>query len=326
MIINHFSIKREYVKTLKQNFLKLLFNNKNKKIVLNGLFLYQREGFIDIGTYGKVFKIKKIKNKKTYACKEIQIICRSNFFCISLLKEINFLLAVNHPNIIFIKEAIFDVSFDKIFIVTEYCEYDLKTILESRVIFSPFQIKFIVRQILLGVSILHENKIIHRDIKTSNILLNDKGIIKICDFGLSRSFEIKKKIMTQGVVTLWYRAPEVLVGLKSYTTAIDIWSIGCVFAELVLNDVLIQGKSELDQLCKIFNLLGTPNLDLWKNFSFLCEVQNIKFPIQPFNNLNKKLKHRLSHLGIDLLNRLFSYDPLKRISAKGALKHSYFFS
>ncbi len=309
-----------------EKFLKSLFDNINKKIVLNDLFLYERAGFIDIGTYGKVFKIKKIKNKKTYACKEIQMICRSNFFCISLLKEINFLIAINHPNIIFIKEAIFDVSFEKIFIITEYCEYDLKTILESRVKFSPLQIKFIVKQILLGISILHENKIIHRDIKTSNILLNDKGIIKICDFGLSRSFDIKEKIMTQGVVTLWYRAPEVLVGLKSYTNAIDIWSIGCVFAELVLNEVLIQGKSELDQLGKIFNLLGTPNLDLWKNFSSLCEIQNIKFPIQPFNYLNKKLKHRLNRLGMDLLNRFFSYDPLKRISAKGALKHSYFFS
>jgi cell division cycle 2-like protein len=230
MIRNYFSIKKNYLKTVKQNFLKLLFNNMNKKIVLNGLFLYEREGFIDIGTYGKVFKIKKIKNKKIYACKEIQMIYRSNFFCISLLKEINFLIAVNNPNIIFIKEAIFDVSFDKIFIITEYCEYDLKTILESRVKFSPLQIKFIVRQILLGVSILHENKIIHRDIKTSNILLNDKGIIKICDFGLSRSFEIKEKIMTQGVVTLWYRAPEVLVGLKSYTTAID-WEKFSTFSE-----------------------------------------------------------------------------------------------
>ena len=156
--------------------------------------------------------------------------------------------------------------------------------------------------------------------------MNEKGIIKICDFGLARSNINKKKCLTQGVVTLWYRAPEILIGSNYYTNAIDIWSIGCVFAELVLNEVLLPGNSELDQLGRIFNLLGTPTSDIWKNFETLCCLHKINFPIQPFNNLSKRFKHILNHFGLDLLNRFFTYDPLKRISAKGALRHPYFFN
>nr|UXY87382.1 cyclin-dependent kinase-like 2 [Cryptomonas sp.] len=286
-------------------------------------FSYQKTGLIDMGTYGKVFRAKKIKNKKIYACKEIQTIYQSNYFCISSLREISILLSINHPNIIFTKEAIFNLDFERIFIVTEYCEYDLKTILDSRIRFSQIQIKYIIRQLLSGIKILHENQIIHRDIKTSNILLNNKGIVKICDFGLARSMDLKQLYMTQGVVTLWYRAPEILMGLKNYSTPVDIWSVGCVFAELILGEVLLQGESELDQLRRIFNLLGTPTADIWINFHLLRAARTIRFPIQPFNLLAKKLKRRTCCLGLDLLNRLLTYDPLKRISAKKALLHPY---
>jgi len=305
---------------------KSILKNSQKKYFSTKKAEYQKKSLIDIGAYGKVFKVKKIKDKKIYACKKIQNIYRFNFFSSSLLTEINFLLSIIHPNIIFIKEAVVDLSFSNIFIITEYCEYDLKSILESRVKFSSLQIKFILRQILLGTNILHENHIIHRDFKTSNILLNNKGLIKICDFGLARSHLGKKIFLTQDVVTLWYRAPEVLIGLKDYTDAIDMWSIGCIFAELVLNEVLLPGNSELDQLGRIFNLLGTPNSNIWKNFDFLCNLHKVNFPSQPFNNLSKRFRNLLTYYGIDLLNRFLTYDPSKRISAKGALKHLYFYN
>ena len=324
MKMNLFFIFRKNFRILNKTFFYLFFKNTNKSLFFDKILFYQKISLIDVGSYGKVFKVKKIKNKKIYACKEIQTVYRSDFFCSCLIKEINFLLSIIHPNIIFIKEAIFDFSFYKIFIVTEYCDYDLKSMLESQVKFSSFQIKFILRQLLMGIKILHENKVIHRDIKTSNILLTEKGIIKICDFGLSRSFTKEDSILTQGVVTLWYRAPEVLIGLKNYTTAIDIWAIGCVFAELILNEVLFPGKSELDQLSRIFNFLGTPTLNLWNNFDLLCNLNKVNFPTQSFNNLGKKFKNRLTNFGIDLLNRFFTYDPLKRISANAALRHPYF--
>nr|UXY87877.1 cyclin-dependent kinase-like 2 [Cryptomonas curvata] len=324
--MNLLFIYRKNLRKINKIFFYLFFKNENKNFFFKNSSFYQKIGLIDIGTYGKVFKVKKIKNKKIYACKEIQKVYNSNFFCSSLIKEINFLFSIIHPNIIFIKEAIFNIFYSKIFIISEYCEYDLKSLLESQVKFSSCQIKFILRQLLLGTNILHENKIVHRDIKTSNILLTNKGIIKICDFGLVRSFTKEDSVLTQGVVTLWYRAPEVLIGLKNYTTAIDIWAVGCVFAELVLNEVLLPGRSELDQLNRIFSLLGTPNLCLWENFDHLCKLNKINFPVQSFNNLSKRFRNQLNIFGIDLLNRFFTYDPLKRITAKAALKHPYFAS
>jgi len=206
----------------------------------------------------------------------------------------------------------------------EYCEYDLKSILNSNVNFSMPQIKFIMKQLIRGLKILHENWIIHRDLKTSNILLNNRGIIKICDFGLARRHGNKNNNLTQGVVTLWYRAPEILLGQIFYKTAVDVWSVGCIFGELILNDVLFPGKTELDQLSKIFSLLGTPTTEIWIGLHLLPAFKKIKFPIQPFNYLGKKFSSVLELDGIDLLQRFLTYDPVKRITLESALKHPFF--
>mmetsp|Transcript_15426 Transcript_15426/g.39286 ORF Transcript_15426/g.39286 Transcript_15426/m.39286 type:complete len:322 (+) Transcript_15426:100-1065(+) len=285
---------------------------------------YQRLGLIDEGTYGKVFRARKINNTRIYACKKILIEYKLNEnFCPSL-REINLLLSSNHPNIIFAKETRFSHSINNIFIIMEYCEYDLKSILNSNVNFSMPQIKFIMKQLIRGLKILHENWIIHRDLKTSNILLNNRGIIKICDFGLARRHGNKNNNLTQGVVTLWYRAPEILLGQIFYKTAVDVWSVGCIFGELILNDVLFPGKTELDQLSKIFSLLGTPTTEIWIGLHLLPAFKKIKFPIQPFNYLGKKFSSVLELDGIDLLQRFLTYDPVKRITLESALKHPFF--
>mmetsp|Transcript_46969 Transcript_46969/g.117694 ORF Transcript_46969/g.117694 Transcript_46969/m.117694 type:complete len:322 (-) Transcript_46969:4571-5536(-) len=285
---------------------------------------YKRLGLIDAGTYGKVFRARKISNTKIYACKKILIEYKANEKFSTSLREINLLLSTNHPNIIFAKETRFSRSINNVFIIMEYCEYDLKSILNSSVTFSMSQIKFIMKQLIRGLKILHENWIIHRDLKTSNILLNNRGIVKICDFGLARIHNKNSKNFTQGVVTLWYRAPEILLGQVFYKTAVDVWSIGCIFGELILNDVLFPGKTELDQLSKIFSLLGTPTTEIWIGLHLLPAFKKIKFPIQPFNNLGKKFFPVLDFNGVDLLQRFFTYDPLKRITLESALKHPFF--
>jgi cell division cycle 2-like protein len=300
--------------------ISFFLNKKN----FNHRKFYQRLGMIDEGTYGRVFKARNYKDQKIYACKEIKIEYKFNEIFFSSIHEINILLFVKHPNLIFAKESFFGKSLNQIFIVSEYCEYDLKSILNSRVKFSKNQIKYIMKQILRGLKILHENKIIHRDLKTSNILLNNRGIIKICDFGLARFINLNQKILTRGVVTLWYRAPEILLGGNFYKTSIDIWSIGCIFGELISNEVLFSGKSELDQLGKIFSLLGTPTSDIWINLHFFSSTKKVKFPIQPFNNLSKKFSSQTSSKGLELLQRFLAYDPDKRITIHEAVKHSFF--
>lgn len=178
-------------------------------------------------------------------------------------------------------------------------------------------------QLFSGLSYLHNNFIVHRDLKVSNLLLTDTGILKIADFGLARKYSLPVKPMTPNVVTLWYRAPELLLQSKIQTTAIDMWAAGCIFGELLLHKPLFMGKSEIHQLELIIDQLGTPNDSIWPGFSELPVLKMFELKHQPYNNL----KHTFSWLspaGIRLLNFLFMYDPMKRAKAAECLNSSYF--
>ncbi|KAG9155496.1 hypothetical protein Leryth_009913 [Lithospermum erythrorhizon] len=187
---------------------------------------------------------------------------------------------------------------------------------------------------------LHDNWVLHRDLKTSNILLNNCGELKICDFGLARQYGSPLKPYTQLVVTLWYRAPELLLGAKQYSTSIDMWSLGCIMAELLSKKPLFNGKSEIEQIDKIFRTLGTPNETIWPGYSKLPGVkanfvknENEIQLIMMFtsNLLRKKFPSTsftwspvLSDAGFDLLNKLLTYDPESRITVEAALDHQWF--
>ncbi|KAL7677595.1 hypothetical protein ACOME3_003830 [Neoechinorhynchus agilis] len=153
--------------------------------------------------------------------------------------------------------------------------------------------------------------------------MSHDGRVKLGDFGLSRSLALPLEPMTPGVVTLWYRAPELLLGSTTYGNGVDIWACGCILGELLANEPLLPGKSETNQLSLIVNLLGTPNSDIWAGFDELPVVKIIKIDRQPYNNLRQRFP-KVSNAGISLLNSLFVYDPTKRISASDALKSSYF--
>ncbi|ETE69164.1 Cyclin-dependent kinase 10, partial [Ophiophagus hannah] len=242
------------------------------------------------------------------ALKKVRMDKEKDGIPISSLREITLLLKLQHPNIVELKEVVVGNHLESIFLVMGYCEQDLASLLENmQAPFSEAQVKCIVLQVLHGLQYLHNNFIIHRDLKVSNLLMTDKGCVKTADFGLARAYRVPLNPMTPKVVTLWYRAPELLLGTTTQTTAIDMWAVGCILAELLAHKPLLPGSSEIQQVDLIVQLLGTPNETIWP----------------PYNNLKHKFAW-LSEAGLRLLNLLFMYDPNKRATAGDCLESSYF--
>lgn len=173
-----------------------------------------------------------------------------------------------------------------------------------------------------GIAFCHSRRILHRDLKPQNLLIDKEGMLKLADFGLARAIGIPVRTYTHEIVTLWYRAPEVLLGAKHYSTAVDMWSVGCIFAEMASHTPLFPGDSEIDELFKIFRVLGTPTEAIWPGVSQLPDYKP-SFPQWPAVSLSKAVPY-LDSDGIDLLSKMLVYDPGKRISAKRALEHPFF--
>ncbi|XP_045553147.1 cyclin-dependent kinase 10 isoform X3 [Salmo salar] len=305
-------------------------------------------------------KLKSIKNNRTFTvpqkhrfgnCRSVKEFEKLNrigegtygivWIPISSLREITLLLKLRHPNIVELKEVVVGSHLESLFLVMSYCEQDLASLLENMPTpFSEAQVKCIALQLLRGLDYLHLNFILHRDLKVSNLLMTDKGCVKIADFGLARCYGIPLQPMTPRVVTLWYRAPELLLGTKTQTTALDMWAVGCILAELLAHKPLLPGGSEIQQVDLIVQLLGTPNENIWpteectikkgyiesscfEGFTRLPLVGQYSLRKQPYNNLKNKFTW-LSDAGLRLLNLLFMYNPLRRATAKDCLESSYF--
>ena len=214
-----------------------------------------------------------------------------------------------------------------IFLVMEFVEHDLKSILDDMP--EPFlssEVKQLLLQLTTGVAYLHDNWILHRDLKTSNLLLNNRGQLKIADFGMARYVGDPPPKLTQLVVTLWYRAPELLLGTKSYDAAVDMWSVGCIFGELVTREPLLQGDNEVGQMSKIFELCGVPTDESWPGFRRLPNARSLKLPK---NNLvtGSVIRARFPSMttaAAGLLSDLLALDPNRRPSAAEMLRHGYF--
>eukprot|EP01125_Pyxidicula_operculata_P012913 TRINITY_DN4251_c1_g3_i5.p1 TRINITY_DN4251_c1_g3~~TRINITY_DN4251_c1_g3_i5.p1 ORF type:complete len:521 (+),score=174.19 TRINITY_DN4251_c1_g3_i5:676-2238(+) len=279
------------------------------------------------GAYGVVYKAKEKETGKVVALKKVRMEKEKEGFPLTSIREIRILMACKHPNIVGVNEIVVGREIDSIFIVMEYVEHDLKSLLEDmKKPFKVSEVKCILNQLLLGMEYLHENWILHRDIKTSNLLLNNRGILKIADFGLARPYGSPLRVYTHVVVTLWYRSPELLLGTKLYTPAIDMWSIGCVFAEIILGKPIFKGKGEIDQLDQIFKTLGSVNESDWPGYSSLPNSKKFNISSKKTASSLRNLipSNRLSDKGFDLLRQLLTYNPDKRITASEALRHPYF--
>ncbi|UKZ68914.1 uncharacterized protein TrAtP1_009932 [Trichoderma atroviride] len=196
--------------------------------------------------------------------------------------------------------------------------------------FLSSEVKRLLLQLASGVSYLHENYILHRDLKTSNLLLSNRGLLKIADFGMARYVgESPTPKLTQLVVTLWYRSPELLLGTRSYASPVDMWSVGCIFGELIAREPLLQGSNEVDQISKIFQLCGFPTDESWPSFRRLPNARSLRLPPkqQQQSATGSVIRAKFPSLttaGASLLNSLLALDPDKRPSAKEMLEHEYF--
>ncbi|XP_076032899.1 cyclin dependent kinase 11B pitslre isoform X2 [Oratosquilla oratoria] len=283
---------------------------------------------IEEGTYGVVYRAREKATSQIVALKRLKMEKEKEGFPITSLREVNTLLKGQHENIVTVREIVVGSNMDKIYIVMDYVEHDLKSLMETmrqkKQMFTIGEVKTLMIQLLKAVAHLHDNWILHRDLKTSNLLLSHRGILKVGDFGLAREYGSPLKGYTPIVVTLWYRAPELLLGAKEYSTHIDVWSVGCIFGELLGMEPMFPGKNELDQLNKIFKDLGTPSEKIWPGYPQLPVVKKTQFADYPYNHLRERFKSRLSDQGFSLLNRFLTYNPMKRITCEEARKHDYF--
>jgi len=254
------------------------------------------------GTYGVVFRAEDKKSGEICALKRLKMEKEREGFPITSLREIVTLLKAKHENVINVLEICVGSTKDKIFIAMEFLEHDLKGLMETmKSKFTIGEVKTLMRQLLAGVGHLHDNWILHRDLKTSNLLLNHKGVLKIADFGLAREYGSPLADYTQVVVTLWYRCPELLLGQKRYSTHIDIWSCGCIMAEFIQGKPIFPGKTEPEQIKLIFKELGTPDDEKWPGFSELPHAKKIVWERHPYNQLRKRFKDEITKTGYDLM-------------------------
>ena len=277
------------------------------------------------GTYGVVYRAKDQKGQEIYALKRIRLQAEEEGIPSTAIREISLLKELNHVNIVKLYEVLHSPK--KLTLVFEYVEQDLKKILDT-VKGKGLDIKFtksFLYQLLRGVDHIHKYKVLHRDLKPQNLLINKDNILKIGDFGLARGYGIPVKNYTHEVVTLWYRPPDVLLGNKTYGTTVDMWSIGCIFAEMVSGKPLFPGNSETDQLKKIFEIMGTPTENYASSLRELPEwgVGDNNFEVLKPKSF-KELFPNLDTEGIDLLQKFLQLEPDKRISAEEALKHPFF--
>lgn len=291
---------------------------------------YERISQIGEGTYGVVFKARNCNSdskNEIVAMKRINVpYHKEEGISRILLREISLLKTIenySHPNIV----KLLDIYTPKteffylhVYLIFEYLEQDLASYLKKCPTpgLCPDRIKEITYFILKGIDFLHSNRIVHRDLKPSNILVSKDGRIKIADFGLAKIYESSVNLTTT-VVSLWYRSPEVLL-CTSYASSIDIWSIGCIFAELFIREALISGNSELDQLRKIFQIIGSPERREWPlNCCIKYEFVS-KFKQKPIEFLVPNICSQ----GKELIMKMLIFNPEERISAKDALTNNYF--
>ncbi|MCJ1443092.1 MAG: Cyclin-dependent kinase catalytic subunit [Stictis urceolatum] len=302
---------------------------------------YQKIEKIGEGTYGVVYKARDLTHPtRIVALKKIRLEAEDEGVPSTAIREISLLKEMQDPNIVRLFNIV-HADGHKLYLVFEFLDLDLKKYMEAlpvseggrgkalpegtevgRLGLGENMVKRFMAQLVEGIRYCHGHRVLHRDLKPQNLLIDRDGNLKLADFGLARAFGVPLRTYTHEVVTLWYRAPEILLGGRQYSTGVDMWSVGCIFAEMCTKKPLFPGDSEIDEIFKIFRVLGTPDEQSWPGVTSFPDFKS-SFPNWK-RDFSKQLVTGLSDDGMDLLDKMLVYDPAGRISAKKACTHEYF--
>ncbi|TFK75872.1 Pkinase-domain-containing protein [Pluteus cervinus] len=286
--------------------------------------LYQIVSQVGEGTFGKVYKAQNTISRLYVALKRIRMEAERDGFPVTAMREIKLLQSLRHDNVVRLHEMM--VSNGSVYMVFEYMDHDLTGILsQTQFTFSDAHLKSLCKQMLAGLAYLHRKGVIHRDIKGSNILVNNRGELKLADFGLARFYQKRRSAdYTNRVITLWYRPPELLFGATVYGPEVDMWSAGCIMLELFTKKPVFQGMDEINQLSAIYKLLGTPTPERWAGVLDLPWYELIKPQQTSHSRLREYFQKWMSPAALDLAEGLLCYNPVERVSAVQAMQAPYF--
>ncbi|KAE8010101.1 hypothetical protein FH972_006494 [Carpinus fangiana] len=276
------------------------------------------------GTYSNVYKATDLLTGKTVALKKVRFDNLEPESVKFMAREILILRKLDHPNVVKLEGLATSRMSFSLYLVFQYMEHDLAGLAASPGIkFTEAQVKCYMHQLLSGLEHCHNHGVLHRDIKGSNLLIDNGGILKIADFGLASTFDPNhKRPMTSRVVTLWYRPPELLLGATDYSVGVDLWSAGCILAELLAGKPIMPGRTEVEQLHKIYKLCGSPSDEYFKK----AKLPNATLfrPREPYNRCIKETFKDFPPSSLPLIDMLLAIDPVERQTATAALRSEFF--
>eukprot|EP00747_Dinoflagellata_sp_TGD_P022234 gnl/TRDRNA2_/TRDRNA2_128984_c0_seq1.p1 gnl/TRDRNA2_/TRDRNA2_128984_c0~~gnl/TRDRNA2_/TRDRNA2_128984_c0_seq1.p1 ORF type:complete len:356 (+),score=55.18 gnl/TRDRNA2_/TRDRNA2_128984_c0_seq1:61-1068(+) len=286
----------------------------------------QIEKNIGEGTYGKVHKARDTKTGKLVAIKKAKVSATDREIGgigFTALREIKLMQSVQHPNVMGCLDVFVDGGV--LHLVMEFMDSDLKKLVEDRSIqLTEAHVKCLAHQLLEGLAACHQRWFVHRDVTPNNVLLSHRtGVAKLSDFGFTRTIGHGERPLTPMCTALWYRAPELLYGAKFYGQCVDIWSAGCVIAELFTRKPLFHSRGEFDMLAKVFEKRGTPTEEVWRDVTALPTF--VEFSQHPKMPLAAVVPTASAHAH-NLLDGLLTLDPKQRPTADSALMHEWFVS
>uniref|UniRef100_A0A0E0K169 [RNA-polymerase]-subunit kinase n=1 Tax=Oryza punctata TaxID=4537 RepID=A0A0E0K169_ORYPU len=285
---------------------------------------FERLDKIGQGTYSNVYKARDLETGKIVALKRVRFVNMDPESVRFMAREIHVLRRLDHPNVVRLEGIVTSRLSHSLYLVFEYMDHDLAGLAATPGLrFTEPQVKCFMAQILAGLRHCHDRGVLHRDIKGANLLIDGNGVLKIADFGLATFFDAARpQPLTSRVVTLWYRPPELLLGATEYGVAVDLWSTGCILAELLAGKPILPGQTEIEQLHKIFKLCGSPSEEYWTKAK-LPDVTLFK-PQRPYRRKIAETFRDFSPPALDLLDTLLAIEPSDRGTAAAALDSDFF--